>query len=285
MDLLAGGLKRCKEEALACCQNQGGDTRLIDAVLGFERQAQLLGLDPDPAITIDALLKLCAPDWFGTLRIHTVGSYRNVETNGSSRIVRTVSSDMVMTASVLSAKVRVYPASIFAAAYTNITCLLGGTFVVSEKQEKLEEDFDLSCNRLPGQSRRDVWTSSGETNLSRITLEAIIMAPGTENVFVSPYVTVSDDEPLRDMRWTWEEQQTHYSQSPDEGCVTVSQWGGTYDPKAGSYGTALYLKQGEFTFAADKIHYSFTGPEPMRFDYEHLFNGVKEIGLDLQRIR
>ena len=282
---LVDSAEQCKKQALACCKAQGGDTRLIQVILGAERQQQLLG--GGGGISIEDVLKDCAPDWFGTLSIHTTGHYKDVSTNGVIRVTRSMNSEVLLTAAVMSAKVRVSQASIFAPANTNISCVLGGTLVASVQMEQLEENFDSSCRGIAGAVRRDTWNSATSTNVSNVTVEALILKPGSGNLFVSPYLTIAadDNESVRDLRWTWEEDTTERSPFADEDCVTTIHSGGSYDPNAGFFLSYARAKEGEFSYTSDSIHYEFSGPEPMEFDYEHLFNGTKEVRLELKKVK
>lgn len=285
-ELICKGSLRCQQQAVECCRTQGGDTRLIQTLLGIERQRALLGAGAECGeISVDQVMTECAPDWYGTLTIRISGRYLNLETNGNWHIRRTKQSGMVLTANVLSAKVRAHEASIFSPAYTNITCVLGGQQVFSDDMEKLEENRESSCQGKPSQQRRDHWTSSGQGTLSDIELDAVIMNPNAPSLFIKPYVRVTDGGTPIDMRWVYEESTTERSQFSDEECVTQTQTGGSYDPEAGDAGFLVSAGPEEFTWTADTLRYSFSGPESMRFDFEHLFQGTREVELNLRRVK
>jgi hypothetical protein len=285
-ELICSGALRCQQQAVECCRNQGGDTRLVQTLLGIERQRALLGAGAECGeISLAEVMKECAPDWYGTLTIRVSGRYLNLETNGNWRIRRTKQSDMVLTATVLSAKVRTHAESIFAPAYTNITCVLGGQQVSSDDIEKLDQFWEFSCQGKPAQQRRDHWTSSGQGSLPEIELDAVILAPNTPSLFIKPYLRVTDDGVPIDMRWFYEEATTTRSPFSDEDCETTITTGGTYDPEAGGAGILVYAEAEAFTWTADTIQYSFSGPESMRFDFEHLFEGTREVQLSLRRVK
>jgi hypothetical protein len=285
-ELICQGSLRCQQQAVECCRTQGGDTRLVRTLLGIERQRALLGAGAECGeISVEQVLKDCAPDWYGTLTIRVSGRYLNLRTNGNWHIRRTKQSDMVLTATVLSAKVRTHAASIFAPAYTNITCVLGGQQVSSDDMEKLEQNRESSCQGKPSQQRRDHWTSSGQGSLSDIELDAIIMNPNASSLFIKPYLRVTDGGVPIDMRWFYEESTTTRSQFSDEDCETTVRTGGSYDPEAGSARFQVSAGPEEFTWTADTLQYSFSGPESMRFDFEHLFEGTREVQLQLRRVK
>lgn len=282
--LFCEGAQRCQQQAIQCCQTQGGDTRLVQALLGIERQRQLLGAGPECGeISVDQTLQECAPDWYGTLTVRLQGRYLQFETNGSWRIRRTEELDLVLTASVLSAKVRRNAASLFAPATTNITAVLGGELVASDRQEKLEQMGSV-CGGRPAELRRDVWSSSLHTNLTHIALDAVLLAPGSGGLFVTPYVRVTGHG-TRDMRWVWVTEQSRRSEFDDEDCVTETNTGGSYEDDAGQFDTSFMAKEGEFTYNADSIRYTYDRPEEMQWDFEHFFQGTKTIQLDLHRVR
>lgn len=187
-DLICAGAKRCQEQAVESCRKEGGDTCLVQTLLGIERQRQLLGAGAECGeISMSEVLETCAPDWYGTLTIKISGRYAETETNGPTRIRRTQASDYVLTAQVLSAKVRVNEASIFAPAYTNLNLVLGGRLVASDHLQKVEENFSNTCGGAPETVRRDDWDSTGDEELSDIDCDAILMAPGVSSLFVKPY--------------------------------------------------------------------------------------------------
>ncbi|MCC6231175.1 MAG: hypothetical protein IT580_00925 [Verrucomicrobiales bacterium] len=285
--LLCSGARRCQEQALECCRTKGGDTRLVQELLGLERQRQLLGEGAECGeISLSETLEECAPSWYGTLSITISGRYLNLATNGNWHIQRRSDSDFVLTAQVLSARVRAHEESIFNPAYTNLTMVLGGSLVASDHMEKVEENRELSCQGKPLDLRRDTWDSSVSTRLDDIELDAVIMAPGLSSLFVQPYLRVGDDDAVRDMRWFYEEIHTERGTFADEPCeTTLVRTGGDYDADAGNYGFSIFAGPEEFSWTADSIHYSFQGPEPMQFDFEHLFNGVRQVTLDLRRVR
>jgi hypothetical protein len=284
VQLLCEGGRRCQEQALECCRTQGGDTRLIQTLLGLERQRQLLGAGPECGeISVEQTLQACAPDWFGTLTVHIQGRYLHLTTNGSWRIRRTREVDQVLTASVLGAKVRRNAASLFAPATTNITAVLGGDLVASDRQEKIEESGSV-CDGRPAELRRDVWSSSLTTNLTDIDLDAVLLAPGSGSLFVKPYVRVTGHG-VRDLRWVWVTEQSRRSEFDDESCVTETDTGGSYEEDAGGFDNSFIAQEGEFDYTADSIRYTYDGPEEMQFDFEHLFQGTKRIQLELRRVR
>ncbi|MBN9688792.1 MAG: hypothetical protein J0M24_01020 [Verrucomicrobia bacterium] len=63
---VVGLLARCQEQVLECCETRGPDQRLVVALLGIERQLQLLG-----GGNVDGLpgFETCLPEWYGELRI------------------------------------------------------------------------------------------------------------------------------------------------------------------------------------------------------------------------
>lgn len=286
-ELLCAGGRRCQEQAMECCRTQGGDTRLVQTVLGIERQRALLGAGAEcgQPVSLEDLLKTCAPQWFGTLRVRISGRYLQTVTNGPSRFRRSKVSDLVLEASVLSAKVKINQASLFAPAYTNITCVLGGAFTASDRAEKVEESLEQACPGKPVSRRRDVWESSGSTNLNRIEVEALIMAPGTENFFVSPSLRILSDDAVTDARWVYEQETNKRSQFSDEDCLTTVETGGSYERDSGRSGVMVFAKATEFSWTADTLRYSYQGPEEMSFDFAHPFLGTREIQLELRRVR
>jgi hypothetical protein len=286
-ELICQGAKRCQEQAVECCRTQGGDTRLIQTLLGIERQRALLGAGAECGeISIAEVTEACAPEWYGTLTITVSGRYLNLETNGSWHIRRTMTSDYSVTAQVLSARVRINEASLFNPTYTNLTFKLGGKLAASDHLAKIEEHFDESCGGEPGESRRDTWDTSAAGELPDIDGEAILMDPTATSLFVKPYLSVSDRGVSGDMRWFYEELQRKRSEFSDEDCeTTVQRTGGTYDTDAVSHGVLVYAEAKDFTWTADTIRYTFSGAEPMRFDFEHLFDGVREVTLELHRVK
>ncbi|MBL9139117.1 MAG: hypothetical protein JNK85_24835 [Verrucomicrobiales bacterium] len=286
-ELICQGAKRCQEQAIECCRTQGGDTRLIQTLLGIERQRALLGAGAECGeISVAEAVETCAPEWFGTLTIKVSGRYLNLATNGSWRIRRTKTSDYTLTAQVLSARVRVNEASLFNPTYTNVTFKLGGTMVASDHMAKIEEHFEESCGGEPGETRRDTWDSSAAGELTDIDGEAILMDPSASSLFVKPYLRISDSGLPGDMRWFYEELQRKRSEFSDEDCeTTVQRTGGSYDDDALNYGILVYAEAKDFTWTADTIRYTLSGKEPMRFDFEHLFDGVREVTLELRRVK
>lgn len=287
--LMCQGAKRCREQALECCRTHGGDTRLIQQLLGLERQRQLSGFGEDPRcgaeLTVDQIEKECAPEWYGTLNLRIRGDYKNVSTNGDWRTQRTMTSDLVVTATVLSAKVERNAANIFFPAYTNIVCVLGGRFVASDNVETLKEYWFDPCNGLPSERHRNVFTSSLSTNFNNISLEAVILAPGTGNLFISPSLTISGEAGNRGIRSLREDQQTRPSSIEEHTCVTTTTTSDSFEPDGGLYGFLIQAKEHEFTATPDLIRYTFHGPEPMQFDFEHEFDGVRDATLELHRVR
>lgn len=285
-DIICGAAKRCQEQALECCRSKGGDTRLVQTLLGIERQRQLLGAGPECGeLSMETLEKECAPEWYGTLTIRISGQYLNRSTNGITRIRRSMTHDSVITAQVLSVRVRHNTESIFAPAYTSLDFVMGGDVVASERREKVDTLGDTFCDGKPSEMRRDTWESAASGPLEPFTLKCVIMAPGSGNVFLSPYLNLSTSGVERDMRWQWTREKTYPSEFTDEDCVTETQSGGDYDPKAGFFGASVFAKEGEFTWTDDSIRFSYHKPEPMRFDFQHLFNGVKDIEIELHRTR
>lgn len=286
-ELMCQGAKRCQEQAVECCRTQGGDTRLMQTLLGIERQRALLGAGAECGeISIAEVTEACAPDWYGTLTVTVSGRYLNLETNGSWHIRRTMTSDYTLTAQVLSARVRINEASIFSPTYTNLTFKLGGKVAASDHLAKIEEHFEESCGGQPGETRRDSWDTSAAGELPDIDGEAILMDPTASSLFVKPYLQVSDNGVSGDVRWFFEELQRKRSKFSDEDCeTTVQRTGGTYDKDGVSYGVSIFAEAKDFTWTADTIRYTFKGAEPMRFDFEHLFDGVREVTLELHRVK
>ncbi|MCC7375008.1 MAG: hypothetical protein IT581_10145 [Verrucomicrobiales bacterium] len=287
IDLICQGAKKCQEQAVECCRTQGGDTRLIQTLLGIERQRALLGAGAECGeISLAEVTETCAPDWYGTLTITVSGKYLNLATNGSWRIQRTKTSDYTVTAQVLSARVRVNEASIFSPAYTNLTFKLGGRVSASERMAKIEENRGETCGGEPSETRRDTWDSSADGEMPDIDGEAVLMAPDASSLFVKPYLRVSDSGVAGDMRWFYEEVQRKRSEFSDEDCETsVVRTGGNYDEDAVRYGVSVFAEAKDFAWTADTIRYTFKGPEPMRFDFEHLFDGLREVTLELHRVK
>jgi hypothetical protein len=293
-ELFCAGGARCQQQAMECCRKQGGDTRLIDTVLGVLRQRQLLGLGVDSTdtrcgedLSVDQVLKECAPEWFGTVRVTVSGLYNDITPSAEAKFSRTRVSEVVLTASVQSARVEISPENLFIPAYTNITCTLGGSLVASDRTEALNER-GMSNPCMPGkptQVRRDTYFSSVTTNLENITLEAVLMAPGTKNLFVQPSLRL-DADAIRDMRWAWEERRAGPESFADGQCrfdETVTS-GGNYEPDAGVFDASIFVNEDAFTWTAETILCRISIPEPMRFDFEHPFTGVRRIELELHRV-
>lgn len=293
-ELFCEGVARCQQQAMECCRTQGGDTRLIDTVLRVLRQRQLLGFGADPTdtrcgedVSVDQVLKECDPEWFGTVRVTVSGLYNDVTRSAGAKFSRTRVSEIVLTASVQSARVQVSPENLFTPAYTNITCTLGGSLVASDRSEALNER-GMSNPCMPGkptQVRRDTYYSSATTNLENIRLEAVIMAPGTKNLFVQPSLRL-DADTIRDMRWAWEERRAGPESITDDHCrfdeIVTS--GGDYEPDAGVFDASLFVNEDAFTWTAETIQCQTSIPEPMEFDFEHPFTGVRRIELELHRV-
>ncbi len=283
--LLCEGARRCQEQIEQCCRDRGGDTRLLQSLLGIERQRELLGAGAAcGSVSVEQAIQACAPEWYGTLTVQLRGRYHDLTTNGPWRVHRTAAVDQVLTATVLSTKVKRNSASIFAPAYTNITCVLGGPLVASDQSQKVEESLDTVCQGRPHEKREDRWASTLSTHLSDVSLEAVILDPGAGSLFVVPYLRVLGDGP-RDMRWSWFTQRNRPSEFDDESCVTEQESGGTYEPDGGDFDASFSARQGEFTYTADSIRYAYEGAEEMQFDFAHSFQGAKRIQLDLHRVR
>jgi hypothetical protein len=283
--LLCEGARRCQEQIQQCCRDRGGDTRLLSSLLGIERQRELLGAGAGcGSVSVEQAIQECAPEWYGTLTVQLQGRYHDLTTNGPWRVHRTAEVDQVLTATVLSTKVKRNSASIFAPAYTNITCVLGGPLVASDQSQKVEESLGTVCEGRPREKREDRWVSALSTHLSDISLEALILDPGAASLFVVPYLRVLGDGP-RDIRWSWFTQRNRASEFADEDCVTEQESGGTYEPDGGSFDVSFSAREGEFTYTADSIRYGFEGPEDLQFDFAHTFQGTKRIQLELHRVR
>lgn len=95
-----------------------------------------------------------------------------------------------------------------------------------------------------------------------------------------------DTGATRRNRWFYEELGTERSEFTDEDSATTTvRTGGSDDENAGSFGVFIYAEEKDFTWTADTIRYTFTRKEPMRFDFQHLFDGVREVTLELRRVK
>lgn len=61
--------------------------------------------------------------------------------------------------------------------------------------------------------------------------------------------------------------------------------GGNYDADAGRFSVDLGAEANEFAWTSDTLVYSKRGPVRMQYDFQHFFEGTREIASEPKRIR
>lgn len=293
LDLICGGMRRCQEQAIDCCRTKGGDTRLIQFLLGIERQRQLLGMGEEcgSAVNLAEVSDECAPKWFGSLTVTQSGS---VSTNRSSNpqvyISRLSESwSYTLSATVVSTDVRVQEPFLIFPGYTNLTFHLTGK--IEGKHQLLDEYEDLwdpcgggSQRALAGVRKHDggealkrrVEMSSQVEKEVKFDITAQILAPGTGGFGITAYlniVTPSESVPFEGFK-------TDVLKIVEStGCVTEDNSGPV--KSVDTYGGAAFSREaGEFEYTSDMIR--FLRRTPKKVGEVAL---VEELKFEVQRIK
>ena len=288
--------KRYNQQILECCRTRGGDRRLLQALLGNERQRQLLGATSEECGSFDfeQASKECAPKWMARLMIQDVGSFSTNRETKSNRYHKDESYKYLADLIIDTVEETITPPVLFLPGSTNLIVRLSGKgqgyHIINERYDDLDNACTLASAAGTGarpaslprpadggfELHRSLFAhSSVESNLV-VTINARLPGPGGEAFgmvqsifFQVPSIQVPQKGLIRRME----------RELTSMGCVESRE---TEDPDAvDSYGGNLFsLRAGAFQYEPGLVRFQWE--ERSKLDDLPL---VRKLTLELRKLQ